>query len=41
MMSELHKWDLAVSDVASAFLNTLVDESKGLIFFMPLGDSVS
>ena len=32
MMSQLQKWGLAVSDVASAFLNTPVDESKGFIF---------
>ena len=32
MMSQLHKWSLGVSDVVLAFLNTPVDESKGLIF---------
>ena len=32
MMSQLHKWSLAVSDVASAFLNTPVDDSKGFIY---------
>ena len=31
MMSQIRKCDLAVSDVASVFLNTPVDESKGLI----------
>ena len=29
MMSQLHKWTLTVSDEASAFLNTPVDDSKG------------
>ena len=32
MMRQIHKWDLAVSDVASAFLNTPVDESNGLTY---------
>ena len=36
MMSQIHKWHLAVSDVASALLNTLVDESKGLIYVQAL-----
>ena len=30
VMSQRRKWDLAASDVASEFLNTPVDESKGL-----------
>ena len=30
-MSQIHKWSLCVSDVASAFLNTPIDESKGFI----------
>ena len=33
MMSQPHKWCLAVSDVASAFLSTPVDESKGSFTF--------
>ena len=32
MMSQLHKWSLAVSDVASAFLNNAVDDSKRFIY---------
>ena len=32
MMSQLHKWSLAVSDVASAFLNTPVDDSNGFTY---------
>ena len=31
MMSQLHEWSLAVSDVAPAFLNPPVDDSKGFI----------
>ena len=30
-MSQIHKWSLCVSDVASAFLNTPIDGSKGFI----------
>ena len=30
-MNQLHRWSLAVSDVASAFCNTAVDQLKGLI----------
>ena len=30
-MSQIHRWSLCVSDVASAFLNTAVDEWKGFI----------
>ena len=32
MTNQLHKWSLAVSDVASAFLNTPVDDSKGFTY---------
>ena len=32
MMSQLHRWSLAVSDVASAFLNAPVDDSKGFTY---------
>ena len=32
MMTQLHKWSLVVSDVASAFLNTPVDDTKGFIY---------
>ena len=40
MMSHIHKWDLAMTDVALAFLNAAVDASKGLIFrsVRPLGE---
>ena len=31
-MCRLHKWYLAISDVASTFLNTPVDEAKELTF---------
>ena len=31
LMSQIHKWSLCVSDVASAFLNTPIDGSKGFI----------
>ena len=31
LMSQSHKWSLCVSDVASAFLNTPIDGSKGFI----------
>ena len=31
LMSQIHKWSLCVSDVASALLNTPIDESKGFI----------
>ena len=40
-MPNLHKWSLAVSDVASAFVNTAVDDSKGFIFSGTSRDSVS
>ena len=32
LMSQIHSWEIAVSDIASAFLNTPVDPSKSLIF---------
>ena len=32
MMSQIHKWSLAVSDAASAFLTTPVDDSKGFVY---------
>ena len=31
-MSQIHSWEIAVSDIASAFLNTPVDPSKSPIF---------
>ena len=31
-MSQIHSWEIAVSDIASAFLNTPVDPSKSLIY---------
>ena len=32
LMSQIHSWEVVVSDVASAFLNTPVDPSKSPIF---------
>ena len=32
LMSQIHSWEIAVSDIASAFLNTLVDPSKSPIY---------
>ena len=32
LMSQIHSWEVAVSDIASAFLNTPVDPSKSPIF---------
>ena len=32
LMSQIHSWEIAVSDIASAFLNTLVDPSKPPIY---------
>ena len=31
-MSQIHSWEIAVSDIASAFLNTPVDPSKPPIY---------
>ena len=38
LMSQIHKWSLCVSDVASPFLNTPIDESKGFIYVQAMPD---
>ena len=38
-VSQIRQWSLCVSDVASAFLNTPVDESKGSIYVQALPET--
>ena len=39
LMSQIHRWSLWVSDVASAFLNTPIDGSKGFILVQESAES--